>query len=79
MGVVSVLAPTGYAPSNKDLADRIRRFAEDVEDGCWDDSVKNVICIIEDKDGVLHRQTFGNIIDYARVVGLLTLSITREI
>jgi hypothetical protein len=67
------LPPTGLAPDNACVAEELRRLAEWIEDGDFDEVI-TVIAVIEDGEGQIHRQTIGRPCDRARAVGLLTFA-----
>ncbi len=76
MAEITNLPNTGFAPTNKAIADHLVELAESI---AQPDSmpVKNVVVLIEYADGELQRQCCGQPIDMARIVGLLTIAAAR--
>jgi hypothetical protein len=75
---IVLLAPTSFAPGNPAIAAGLRDVADQIEAGCWGD-VRVVIALLETYEGELERVTIGDVIDLARVVGLLTMAIHRAV
>lgn len=68
------LPPTAFAPSNSDIAERLRQMADYIEN---DVPIKTVFLICEKMDGTLERSTMGHPCDLARAMGILTIAVIR--
>jgi hypothetical protein len=68
------IAPNdAIAPGNEAIAESLRRLADAIEGDAYDE-VATVVCVIEPRTEPLTYQVYGDRIDTARMLGLLTMS-----
>lgn len=62
------LRPSGHAPTGKDLAAWLRRWADDIEEH---DYAKDIVMVMACKAGNVSTMACGNHLSHATAVGLL--------
>jgi hypothetical protein len=71
MAEIHGLPYSGFAPSNKDIAEYLRDIANSIEEG---DPVRNLYFTTEYLDGRVDTTVIGHPTDMARTVGVMTFA-----
>lgn len=74
MGDLIRLPVMGLAHTNKELADSLRTLATWLDEDRYED-LRQIVVVLESREGSLDRVTMGEPCDLARVVGVLTMAI----
>ncbi len=75
---LKVLPNNGYAPNNHAIAEHLREQAKWMEESdCR--PVRNVYLVVERCDGSVYQNSCGDHTDFARNVGVITVSLVRSI
>lgn len=75
-GNLVVLESTGYAPTNKDVAVRLREWADAIEQA---EATYGTVAIVMEVNGDVRRAVIGGPNDRLRVLGLLFYAATRSV
>ena len=75
-GNVHVLPSTGFAPTNRDVAENLRHWADAIE---RDEAACHSAIIVMERDGQVHRAVLGGPNDRARIMGILFAAATMAV
>jgi hypothetical protein len=76
MANIHGLPYSGFAPSNKDIAEYLRDVADSIESG---EPVRNLYFTTEYIDGRVDTTCIGHPTDTARIIGVMTIANTKLI
>ena len=68
MGNIHELRPSSSAPTGKDIAAWLRRWADDIEEN---DYVRDLVMVLSQKEGGVQTVACGNHLLHATAVGIL--------